>query len=96
MIQYKEPLETVVARCGWKRKSTFFKHYLHPVAMGMKPFTDVDLTDFYCPDKLMNEKSKFIPDSSFVLLHDVFVTTVPEPPPEINSSLIPVNESPFD
>ena len=67
-----------MARCGWKRKSTFFKHYLCPVAMRMKLLTDVDLTDFYCSDKLVNEKSKFIPDSSFALLQDVFVTTVPE------------------
>ena len=95
-IQYKEPLENVMARCGWKRKSTFFKHYLRPVAMGLKPLADSDLTAFYCLDKLVDDRSKFILDSSFVLLQDVFVTTVPQRPPEIDKSLLPIDDSPFD
>ena len=95
-IQYKEPLENVMARCGWKRKSTFFKHYLRPVAMGLKPLANPDLTAFYCPDKLVDGRSKFIPDPSFVLLQDVFVTTVPQPPPEVDRSLLPVDDAPFD
>ena len=56
----------------------------------------MQISAFYCPDKLVDDKSKFIPDSSFVLLQDVFVTTVPQPPPEIDNSLLLINDSPFD
>ena len=77
-VKYKEPIENVMAQCGWKRKSTFFTHYLRPVAMGIKPtslgpLSLPDLTRFYCPLKLMDNTSPAVPDENYVLLSEVFV-----------------------
>ena len=77
-VSYKEPIENVIARCGWKRQSTFFTHYLKPVSTGIKPsslgpLSTADLQQFYRPQKLLTDKSPAIPDTDYVLSSEVFI-----------------------
>ena len=34
-----ENIDSVMQRCGWRKTSTFYQHYLHPVAAGEPPTT---------------------------------------------------------
>ena len=93
-VQLKEPLDSVMTRCGWSRQSTFFTHYLHPVTLGQKPdlapLALTDLKSFYCPPKLLTDKSPAILDPNFILLSDVFVTLHAEPPSGPDTQFLPV------
>ena len=61
-IQCRESLENVMACCAWKRESTFYAHYLRPVARGSHP-TSEQAKEFFTQPKLVNDKTTAIPDS---------------------------------
>ena len=92
-IQYKEPIENVMARCGWTQKSTFYTHYLWPVAMGEKPSTsepNSDFEKFFAPPKLLTDKTKAIPQKGFILSSDMFVTNESQLPSPHEVDFLPV------
>ena len=98
-VQLKELIDSVMARCGWSKKSTFYSHYLRPVVLETKPILGPlavpDLKPFYCPPKLLTDKSTAIPNPDFILLSDVFVSPGGELPSESEVQFLPNLEHTF-
>ena len=99
--QYKEPIENIMARCAWKRQSTFFTHYLRPVALGVKPtalgpLSTETLCSFYCPPKLLFPGSKVVPPpENYVLGSEVFMDITTTLPDENEVDFIPICDQIF-
>ena len=87
-----------MARCGWSRQSTFYTHYLRPVALGTKPVLAPlalpELKSFYCPPKTLTKESAVIPNPDLILMSDVFVSPLADPPSEPDTQFLPVLEKP--
>ena len=71
-----ENIDSVMQR-GWTKTSTFYQHYLRPVAAGGPPTTPqgvkIDSRNIFCPKKLLTPAAPVIPFSSeYVLSSDVF------------------------
>ena len=98
-VTHNENIDSIMERCGWRHSSTFYKHYLRPVASGEKPTNPagvtIDTTTFFCPPKLMKPGVRVIPPPpEYVLQSDIFPcgTTDPtdvqhKPGPQMKSSL---------
>ena len=76
-VVHNEPIDSIMEQCGWRKSSTFYKHYLRPVASGEKPTTPqgvtIDTTTFFCPPKLLKPGSKVIPPPpEYVLQTGIF------------------------
>ena len=72
---------SIMERCGWRRSSIFYKHYLRPVASGEKPTTPqgvrIDRTTFFCPPNLLKPDTQVIPvPPEYILQSNIFPSLV--------------------
>ena len=83
-VVHNESIDSIMERCGWRRSSTFNKHYLRPVASGEKPTSPqgvtIDTTTFFCPPELLKPGTHVIPPPpEYILQSDIFPCGTSDP-----------------
>ena len=99
-VAHNENIDSIMERCGWRHSSTFYKHYLRPVASGEKPTTPagvtIDTTTFFCPPKLMKPGVRVIPPPpEYVPQSDIFPCGTTDPT-DIQNKPVPPMQSSLD